>query len=44
MAEKYGSDTIIKKLARKKIDSILPIAQKRIINELKGDWRLKEWL
>jgi hypothetical protein len=42
MAEKYGSDTIIKKLARKKIDSILPIAQKRIINELKGDWRLKE--
>jgi hypothetical protein len=42
MAEKYGSDTIIKKVAKKKIDSILPIAQKKIINELKGDWRLKE--
>ena len=42
MAEKYGSDTIIKKVARKKIDSILPIAQKKIINELKGDWKLKE--
>jgi len=42
MAEKYGSDTIIKKKARKKIDSILPLAQKNIINELKGDWKLKE--
>lgn len=41
-AENFGSDSIIKKLARKKIDSILPLAQKQIISELKGDWRLKE--
>ena len=43
MAEKYGTDTEIKKLARLKIDSILPLAQKKIINKMKGDWKLKEF-
>ena len=43
LAEKYGPDTEIKKLARLKIDSILPLAKKKIINKMKGDWKLKEF-
>lgn len=43
IAEKSGSDTEIKKLARLKIDSILPLAQKKIIKKMKGDWKLKEF-
>lgn len=43
IAEKSGSDKEMKKLARLKIDSILPLAQKKIIKKMKGDWKLKEF-
>ncbi len=45
VAESYGlkdKDLDIKKSARKKIDSLLPIAQKKIIKQWKGNWKLKE--
>lgn len=45
VAESYGlkdKDLDIKKSARKKIDSLLPIVQKKIIKQWKGNWKLKE--
>jgi hypothetical protein len=42
MANKYGQDSRIKVLARKKIDSLLPLIQKEIIKQWKGNWKIKE--
>lgn len=42
MADRYGENPEIKILARRKIDSLIPIAQKKIIKEWKGNWKLKE--
>lgn len=45
VAESYGlknKDLDIKKSARKKIDSLLPIVQNKIIKQWKGNWKLKE--
>jgi hypothetical protein len=42
MANKYGQDSGIKILARQKIDSLLPLIQKKIIKQWKGNWKIKE--
>lgn len=42
MADRYGENPEIKILARRKIDSLIPIAQKKIIKDWKGNWKLKE--
>lgn len=42
MANKYGQDSGIKILARQKIDSLLPLIQKEIIKQWKGNWKIKE--
>ena len=42
MANKYGENSEIQKLARTKIDSLLPIIHKKIIKQWRGNWKLKE--
>lgn len=42
MSNKYGENSDIKKSAQQKIDSLLPIIQKDIIKQWKGNWKIKE--
>ncbi|WP_338645579.1 hypothetical protein V5J73_10100 [Flavobacterium sp. KS-LB2] len=42
MAYKYDKNSDIQILARKKNDSLLPIIYKKIIQEWRGNWKIKE--
>lgn len=42
MANKYDKNSDIQILARQKIDSLLPLIYKKIIQEWRGNWKIKE--